>query len=680
MAKVALTYPAAEPRPQPNTIGGITYEDPLQWLEEGTEEVLGWQAEQNRLARDYLRSIPGWDRLRSTVERLYANAFWCWAPERYGDRWFRKFVPEGARLTALEVSDSPRGQGEVLVDLNSIAPDRMATFNFWPSPDGRRLAYGLLDQGGDASFKVLEVDSGRTLVESLPHPGVSSVAWLPDGTGFYYLVQETEQVAGATAESSRVYLEHVDSRRPPEPQTLPLHQPASHLTLSADGRYVIVHSAGTGPHYLRDLATDGDWQPFLGDASAKFRGTVMDNRFVAVTDEGAPRGRVVSIPLATAMDRATWRELLPAGDAVVFSITPVGRRLVVAEHAGGATRLRVLGEDGALEGEIPLPGRGMAWIGPGRGEGLVAPGRDECTFVFSSLTRSPASYRYDLNARKLEPLTEPKAVIDDVVLIERVARSADGTPIPYKVVARADVDLGVVQPTIICGYGGLNIAWLPLYLFTLPAAWIELGGVYVHAHLRGGGEFGVEWWQAARRHTKQKTFDDLYAIAEALIAGGQASPERLGVFGSSVGSLPAAVAVTQRPELFRAAVAMLPVLDLLRCRQDPTTMVDIVGEDWGNPDDPDDAAVLHGYSPYHHVEEGTPYPAVLIDCGSFNRTCPAWHGRKMAARLQAATTSGHPILLRVREVGHNPQMSPAQMMEREVEELAFFVKELGLPV
>jgi prolyl oligopeptidase len=679
MTSGEFTYPAAEPRPVSNTIGGVTFQDPFQWLEQDIEEVLAWQAAQNELARAYIRSTPGWDRLRSTVERFYANAFWHWAPERFGDRWFRQRLPDGARLPILEVSGSPTGPGRTLVDLNAIADERVAMLMFWkPSRDGRRLAYGVSDHAAVTAVKVIDVDSGHVLVDGLPHAGFYSIAWLPDSTGFYYVVWNMRRVDGGAAQSSEILLKRVEVDASPEPQQLQFDDPASHPTVSPDGRYAMVYGAGLRPHYIKDLAADGDWQPFLRDVPGTFRGAVMGDVFLAVTDDGAPNGRVVSIPLATPTDRSTWTELLPAGDAVVFAITPVGQRLVLGEHAEGASRLRVLQPEGTVEGEIPLPGQGMVWVGPGRAEGLVAPGSDECTFVFSSLTRSPASYRCDLNTLNVETLTEPKASVEDAIVRNWTARSKDGARIPYKVVARADVDLTVPQPTIISGYGGLNIAWLPSYLFTLPAVWVQLGGVYVHAHLRGGGEFGAEWWQAARRQTKQKTFDDLYAVAEDMIARGQTSPELLGIFGTSVGSLPAAVAVTQRPGLFRASIPMLPILDLLRCRQDPMTMADIVGSDYGNPDDPNDAPILYAYSPYHHVQNGVPYPAVLIDCGALNQTCPAWHGRKMAARLQHATSSGRPILLRVRDVGHHPQMTPAQMMDREIEELAFFVKELGL--
>jgi prolyl oligopeptidase len=529
--------------------------------------------------------------------------------------------------------------------------------------------------------RVVDVDSREVLLDGLPQRDIGTVAWLADGTGFYYVaeyVAEPRQNGGDPEQGSRVYLKRLALDTPPELQALRIDPPAWRVTVSPDGRYALAYGVDQRPHYLRDLAADSSWEPFLGNVRATFGGTVVGDRFVAITDHGAPNGRLVAIPLATPTEPSTWTELLAAGDSVLLTVNPVGERLVVGEHVGGATRLRVLHVEGTIEAEIPLPGEGLAWLGPDRGGGLVAPGDDECTFVFSSLTSSPATYRYDLATGDLETLTPPEALVDNVAVHHRTARASDGTPIPYMVVARADLDLSAPHPTVISAYGALANPWPPAYLFTLPAAWVQLGGVYVHAHPRGGGEFGPQWWRAARRQTKQRTFDDLYAVAEELIARGQTTPRQLGVFGTSAGSLPAAVAITQRPDLFRASVPMLPLLDLLRCRQDPTTMAAIVRPELGDPDDPRDARVLHAYSPYHHIQEGTAYPAVLLDCGATNHICPAWHGRKMAARLQHATSSAHPILLRVRDCGHNPQMTPAQMQERETEELAFFAAELGL--
>jgi prolyl oligopeptidase len=232
-------------------------------------------------------------------------------------------------------------------------------------------------------------------------------------------------------------------------------------------------------------------------------------------------------------------------------------------------------------------------------------------------------------------------------------------------------------PVVVTGYGGFNVPWLPSYS-AMAAAWTSLGGVWVHAQLRGGGECDDEFWHAGRMHRKQGSFDDLYAVVEDLHRRGEARPERTGLWGSSNGGLLVGAAVTQRPELFRAAVAQVPILDLLQSRKDPGTL-GIQLADYGNPDDPDDAPVLHAYSPYHQVVEGTAYPAVLLDAGADDTSCPPWHSRKTAARLAGATTSGHRVLLRVMEgTGHN-QLTADKALERDIDEVVFLADELMAP-
>lgn len=673
-----LSYPPTAVRPEPNSIGGIGFTDPYQWLEGDSAEVAEWRSTQNRFTTACLRAASGWERCRETVERLYANALWQWAPERHGDRWFRQLVPDGARLAALEVARTPTGPGRRIVDLNSIDrgtdEDALTSLALWePTRDGRLLAYGVSERGEPARVCVIDVDSGRVLLDGLAHDGIGIVTWLPDGSGFYYVVPAT-----ATSAPS-VYLRRLDSDAS-QRQELDGASPAWRVVLSPAGRHALVYSVDQRPLFIRDVAAGGPWRPFLAGVSGTYKGNVVRDRFIAVATDVHPNGRVVSIPLDAPTDRTRWTELLPASDdSVLLTAIAVGDRLVIGKHIAGAFRLLLLDPDDGFLGEIPLPGDGLAWQGPERGS-LAAPGDNECTFVFSSLTRSPAAYRYDLVTGTLEELTRPRVVAGDVVVRHRSARGRDGTAIPYLVVARADVDLSAPRPTVMSTYGALGNPWPPAYLFTLPAAWVQLGGVYVHAHPRGGGEFGPRWWQAARLSTKQTTFDDVHAIAEDLVACGVTAPDRLGIFGTSAGSLTVLAAITQRPDLFRAAVPMLPVADLLRCRQDDDAMAAIVRPDLGDPDRPGDAAVMHRYSPYHRVEDGVGYPAVFLDCALRDPYCPAWHGMKMAARLQRATASAHPILVRTRDCGHNTRMTPEQMKDREIEELTFFVTELGLAV
>jgi prolyl oligopeptidase len=411
-----------------------------------------------------------------------------------------------------------------------------------------------------------------------------------------------------------------------------------------------------------------------------YKGSFVGDEFWAITDDTSGWCRLVAIPVATHADTSTWRELVPAVPGTKLSaVTPCGSRVALAVVRDGVMQLEVLDREGERVGQVALPGEGaFGKTGVGHlmsimGDVVIADG-DGCVFVHSTFDRAPGVYRADLLTLQVDVLVAPRHVQTD--RLTEVRRTAGPRGVVYRVVRKQDTPLDGTAPVIVIGYGGFNVPWLPYYS-AMAAAWTELGGVWVHTHLRGGGEGDKEFWHAGRMQRKQGTFDDLFEVIEELHARGEAVPERTGGWGSSNGGLLMGALVTQRPDLVRAAVLQVPILDLLQCRKDPGT-IGIAMADYGNPDDPVDAPVLHAYSPYHQVKQGTPYPAVLLDAGATDPSCPAWHSRKTAARLQEATTSGNRVLLRVREgSGHN-QMTSDKWFERDVEELVFLADELGL--
>jgi prolyl oligopeptidase len=302
---------------------------------------------------------------------------------------------------------------------------------------------------------------------------------------------------------------------------------------------------------------------------------------------------------------------------------------------------------------------------------------DQYLFGFSTLIESWGTYRHIPGAPDVETLKEPEVRVDDAVIEDHWATSADGTRVPYHVVRRTDVSPDAVQPALIYAYGGFNAPWVPQFPGA-NAAFVDAGGLFVHAHLRGGAEFGLEWWHGGRMETKQNCYDDLYAIAEDLIARGRTSADRLSVTGGSNGGLMSGVAVTQRPDLWRAVVPRMPFLDVIgACREVYGRYAVII--EFGDPDNPDDVRRLAGYSPYHNVVEGTPYPAVYIDAGDTDPRCPPWHARKLAAALQAATSSDRPILLRVWEnVGHGWATAKDVEVQEFTQMLAFLMDQLAM--
>ncbi|WP_162181227.1 prolyl oligopeptidase family serine peptidase [Rhodococcus wratislaviensis] len=652
-----------------DSIGGVTFEDPFRRLEDdGDEAVQSWQRERDESARLELARSPHRSAVVAAAAMTFADVFGYSAPVPVGRRWFRV---SGSRL---EVADSPLGSGRVVADVSDISAEA-TIIRFVPSPDGS-LVVVVAGGGQDIRSLLYDADTGK-VIRSIPGIAAYCYAWLPDNSGFYYqcLGFEISEDGAATPEA-QVHWQPVDGD--PVQQATPVAEPFSVPIVSADGRWAIVSAGITSlcPRWLRHL--DGRWVPFLPHATATYKGSIVGDEFWAVTDDTSGWGRLVAIPLRTWEDEETWRELVQPTEGVrVSSATRCGARVALTVIVDGVHRLLSLHLDGTIVGEVPLPSYGaIGRSGTGHIQStvddvVIAHG-DGCVFVSSSLDRSPGVYRADLVTLEVEELVAPAHVLPNRTVS---LRSAD--QVAYRVFRKAGTPLDGTAPVIVTGYGGYNIPWLPVYS-AMAATWTELGGIWVHTHLRGGGERDREFYQAGSFHGKQNGLDDLFTVVDALHAAGEAVPALTGLWGSSGGGLLVAAAATQRPELFGAVVAQVPMLDLLRLRKDAASLAVALG-DWGNPDDPVDAPMLHAYSPYHQVRSGTRYPAMLFDASESDATCPPWHSRKTAARMSEATDSHRRVLLRVRRrTGHN-QMTAEQWIERDVDELAFLADELGIP-
>jgi prolyl oligopeptidase len=678
----AVEYPAAPVRPERNSIGGIEYDDPYQWLEGSTPEVLGWQAAQNALTDRLLTAqaaLAG--KFEQHLAACFVDTVACYAPREIGEQWWRQYRPEDQRYPVVEVAPSPSAPGRIVFDANALADMKEPVLGRWePSPDGTKLLASVSAGGGLPRHLVLDLATGDILRDGLEGQGVGLVAWGPASDELYYTATELDASGSDQPRAvTRMFRQALEPGAPRRQESVDFPHPAVWPVLSSDRRFLIAMMDQTAarPAYIKDLAS-GEWREFLRDLPASCKGHIVGDEYIAVTTLDAPRGRVVAVPLRDPGQPADWRVILRETDAKIASVTPVGGELVVGDFLNGATRLRRIGIDGVFRGEIQLPGQGavgkfaLGHILSGIDD-LVWTGPTGISFMYSSITSAPASYRWTPGAG-LELIAAPRIVLNEVEETQQIATSRDGTRVPYRVYRSRDARQDA--PVITTGYGGFNVPWLPAY-DSMAAAWLMAGGMWVHTHLRGGGEFGTEWWQAGRMHRKQNTFDDMNAVAEALVASGLASHERLGVVGSSNGGLLAGAAIVQRPDLYGAAVPQVPILDLLRFKNDPVTYA-IGLADYGNPDLPEHARHLRECSPYHGVVPGKDYPAVLLDAGEHDRACPPWHARKMAARLQAATRGAGPILLRVRAgTGHNA-MSEDAASERIREELVFMGWQLRL--
>lgn len=658
-------------------IGGITVQDPFRWLEDdAAPAVIDWQTRENAKTVAALAGSPHAAVVTAAVRAAFEDLVAYSAPRHFGDHWFRTILPPGANKAVLHVMTKPSGDGRLLFDPSAYG-DAAIILTYTPSPDGHRVAVQVM---AGTTFPLVIVDAADGAVlcdfqESMP----SSIAWTRDGLSFYLRRFGMKTGPdGSLLPQPQIWLQPIDGEA--EQQPIEIDDPTAWTITAADGRWMAVCANQGSPRPIWIRRTDGGaWTRFLPDAAAMYKGAFVGDEYWAITDDVSGWCRLVAIPLASAEDRSTWRELIPARDEIkLASLTRCGDYVAVTSIEAGIMRLRSLDANGHDLGNVPLPGDGAFGLF-GLGHimmiiaDVVAPDGDGCIFVHSSLDRGPGVYRANLATRSIEELESPKRHFPDHVMEGLSAQGPNGA-VQYQLLRKRSTPLDGSAPVIVMGYGGFNVPQIPHYS-AMAAAWAELGGVWVNAQLRGGGERDTEYWHAGRMHRKQGTFDDLYAVIEDVHGRGFATAERTGIWGTSNGGLLVGAAVAQRPELIGAAVAQVPLLDLMQIRKDPGTL-GIAVIDYGNPDNPADAPVLHAYSPYHNVRAGIRYPALLCDASADDDRCQPWHSRKMVAAVQAANASRSRTLLRVREdAGHNV-MTSEMLMARDIEELIFFYDEL----
>ncbi|ONI79647.1 hypothetical protein ALI144C_23015 [Actinosynnema sp. ALI-1.44] len=666
-------------RPVNKTIGGVAFTDPYDWLGADTEEVRSWQDKQVDAAVTAIRASPHFEpTLRALRDLPSAVDGALGAPVAVAGREFRIGRNGDGTAQAIRVTD---GSGErVLLDAADVTArrgdGRPTTFLYAiPSPDGRRLAFSH-SAGGEpfGHYGVVDVDSGHLLdvAEPAMQGNMLRVEWLPDGSGFF--------LHGRTADGRHALRFAAVTGDVHHPEAIfefgDVSPTALGLTpqVSPSGRFVL---GVTVPHeyvasVIGDLTT-GHWRRFTPvDFTQELHGTWLDDETYLAIVTDTPRGRVVAIPVATSTDQETWTEIIPAGDRVLRSLDIVGGRIVVSALKDVALDISVHEPDGTLVGTAPLPPASASY---GLVLDRVRPRSDNFSFYANTFTTADTLYQLDVADLRLDVLQAGRELAG-ITSEQFFATSKDGTRIPYFVLAGPGGNRG--KPALVNAYGGFNIPWLPVFLGD-NTPFVQAGGIYVRATLRGGSEYGRDWYESGRRQHKQNVFDDLRAVAEDLLARGIAST--LAFHGASNGGLVAGVAATQQPDLWRAVVAQVPVLDVL----EPLAGVDgaeairaVYAKDYGDPDDPGDAPVLAAYSPYHNVQPGVAYPAVLQVIGEHDIGCPPVQGRKFTAALQHASTSDHPVLLRVwRDVGHG-SIDPAIAAETRAEILAFLLDQLGI--
>jgi prolyl oligopeptidase len=667
--------------PVVDELHGERIPDPYRWLETGdTEGVRVWTEAQNALTEQYLGGIPGREAIRRRLAQLLTIDS-LGAPTPAAGRYFYSRRRGLENQPVLYVREGVHGADRVLLDPNGLDAEGTTALDwYFPSEDGRMLAYGLsLNGSEDSVLQVMDVTTGVVLADRIERTRAAELAWLPDTTGFYYTryPRDGEVPAEERQYHRAVYFHRLgddpagDARvfSPQEKE----HWPG--VALSPDGRWLIVSVARTFDQtdlYLMDRSAGGPLLAVVRDQPFSYDATVVGDRLYVRTNEGAPNYRLFLADPATPT-RERWREIVPPCPEAVLDGFLVTRRVLALSYLERATsRLRTTGLSGGAVREVELPTLGSLF-----GWG-AEPDGDELFYGFSSYIVPPSVYRMALPELEQELWQRVEADIDPAQFQVRQVeyRSKDATAITMFVVHRRGLVRDGAAPTYLTGYGGFNIPMAPSFSRSL-LAWLEQGGVVAVPNLRGGGEYGEEWHKAGMLATKQNTFDDFIAAAEYLIRERYTSPDRLAIAGGSNGGLLMGAALTQRPELFRAVVIQVPLLDMLRYHRFLIARLWI--PEYGSADDPAQFRWLRAYSPYHRVQDGVAYPAVLLATAESDTRVDPMHARKMAARLQAATASDNPVLLRLEaRAGHGAGKPVAKVLEELVDTWSFVAHELGV--
>jgi prolyl oligopeptidase len=692
--------PATRVDPVTDTLHGVAIVDNYRWLEgdngnadqqgQVTPEVAAWTDAQNAYTRDVLDHLPGRksleDRLRPLMEVGAVTA-----PAVRGDRYFFSRREGNQNQPVIYWREGYKGADRVLIDPASLDASGLTTVEwFSPSNDGRRLAYGTYRAGDEnTTLHLLDVDTGAILPFEIPDK-TQAAQWLPDDSGFVYqnLKRAGDPYSGQVlfhrmgrdrAADQLLFRQYTKAE---DPKLATTWGPFG--SLSRDGHWLLLG-------YWIDTKSNDLWLANFDDArrsgkvtktvvtvgtEGQASGTVVDNVLYLQTTKGAPRGRVVAAPAATP-DEAHWRDVVPERrDAVIEDVSFAHGVIVVTYLKNAANVAEVFDFDGRSLGEIAQPGIGALSV-------ATEEDRTDGYLTFASFNYPTTIFRVDLTKPTAEPelwQRPPVPVDPSSVEVEQVwYPSKDGTKISMFLVHKKGLVKNGKVPTLLYGYGGFNINLSPS--FSAPLfQWYEAGGVYAVPNLRGGGEYGDAWHEAGILGRKQNVFDDFIAAAEWLIANAYTSPETLAISGGSNGGLLTGALVTQRPDLFRAAIVAVPLLDMLRYQN--FLMARYWVPEYGTAEDAGQFTFLRAYSPYQHVKAGTKYPAVLLTAGEHDTRVHALHARKMAAALQAATTSDPaeaPVLLWVdREAGHG-QGKPLNLKLRDaVDQRLFVMWQLGM--
>jgi prolyl oligopeptidase len=682
-----VEYPETATIEHVDTYHGVEVADPYRWLEDDVREsaaVKQWVDAQNEVTFAYLESIPERDVIEKRLKEL-------WDYERYGmpmkegGRYYYSYNDGLQNQNVLYTQSSLDAEAELLIDPNTWSDDgTIALASYYPSPDGRHMAYLVQDGGSDwRKARIIEVVSGTVLEDELDWLKFTGISWARDGSGFYYsrypAVKGEEKFQSLNVNQA-VYFHRLGTPmsedaivygRPDNPEwgyAATVTDDGFHLVITVwkgtDDRYQIVHQELTDPDAAPATLIEGF------DHDYTLVGSVGSELFFR-TNKDAPRNRLIAVDVKNP-EPANWREIIPQAEDVLDGVSLVGGKIIADYMQDAQTIVKIFDLAGKQTGTVDLPGIGTAYGFAGK---LDDP---ETFFIYTSYNAPTTVNRLDVETGAVTIFRKPDVDFDadDYVVKQVFYESKDGTRVPMFISHHKDVVPDGKTPTMLYGYGGFNVSQTPSFSIT-RLAWMEMGGIYAVANLRGGGEYGEEWHQAGTKLQKQNVFDDFIAAAEYLIAENYTNPSKLAIFGGSNGGLLVGAVTNQRPDLFGAAVPAVGVMDMLRFHE--FTAGRFWVDDYGSSEDPEEFAALYAYSPYHNVKPGADYPAVMVTTADTDDRVVPGHSFKYAAAMQKAQGGDAPILIRIEtRAGHGAGKPTDMIVEDYADRWAFLVKNLGM--
>lgn len=678
-----MTYPQARRSDQKDDYHGTAVADPYRWLEDtDSDETKAWIKAQNEVTSAYLAGIP---ERQGLVERLTQ----LWNFERYGlpvQRGGRYFYTRNDGLqnqAVLYVAESLNAEPRLLLDPNKLSEDGTVALAGWvPSEDGKRMAIGLASAGSDwREWKVLDVASGRELSDHLKWVKFSGVSWTPDHRGFFYSRYDEPQPGQELTGTN--YYQKLYYHRLGEPQENDrlIYQREDEKewgfggTVTEDGRYVVI-SVWRGTEqknqiFYKDLQANAAVVELVTGFDAEYEFIANDGPvFWFMTDSDAPLRRVIAVD-TTHPARDQWREVIPEAREVMETASFVGNRFFASYLKDAQTLVRVYAPDGSPVRDVQLPAIGTA-------SGFSGQRTDQETFYsFTNFTTPASIYRYDVATGESTVFRQPKIQFDPAAFVTRQVfyTSKDGTRVPMFITHKRGLVLDGNNPTLLYGYGGFNISLTPGFQVT-NVVWMERGGVYAVPNLRGGGEYGREWHEAGMKDRKQTVFDDFIAAAEWLIENKYTTSQKLAIRGGSNGGLLVGAMMTQRPDLCRAALPAVGVMDMLRYHKFTIGWAWV--SEYGSSDESHAFSNLIQYSPLHNLKPGTAYPATMVTTADHDDRVVPGHSFKFAATLQHAHQGSYPVLIRIEtSAGHGAGTPTTKQINEAADVLAFLTRELG---